>query len=597
MDNFIGYLTLKTKIDTKDFTKEISYVQDRIDDLKATLEIEEKNPGFLAPSTIRETEVEIEKLERKLWSLQKQQSKANMSGFAQIKQHFEDGEKSLIRLIKRMSKYVLAVFGIRSAFMAVRNAINVISQNDPQLKADIDYMKNALAYAIEPIIRKIVEWAKKLMLYIGYIVEAFTGKNIWENANKSLKGANKEAKKLQKTLAGFDEINVLNEQQDTGAGGGSATPSFDLTKGGKMPGWIEWIKENKDTIIASIKEIGAVIAAAGIGAFILQFADREKLVKTLTTNIGKLKDKIADLWTFITTNFTTIAGIALILTGIVVTIQSLIAYMNDPSWSNFGNILIGIGLAVAGVGIAFLGWPVAVAGAIVVVLGLLAKFWDKIEVFLDNIIKILDEFGITAMDWLTEHFGIVGTLLGAFVLTITDTLKHIVNVIKDVFGGILRFVRAFIDGIIQMFKVDLWSGLTTILKGIANLFIDTFNILIDLLNLITTPVRSLIVALGKVAGKSWTMETIQIPKIKRLATGGIVDIPKSGARVGNAVVGEAGAEGVLPLTDEATMTRLGQEIAKWIPINLNITNELDGRILSNRLETIRQNNSFSRNGG
>ena len=92
----------------------------------------------------------------------------------------------------------LAVFGIRSAFMFVRNAINTIAADDEQLKVDIDYMKSAIAYTLEPVVRGIVDLAKQLMFYVGYIIKAWTGINIFENANKSLKGANQQAKALSK---------------------------------------------------------------------------------------------------------------------------------------------------------------------------------------------------------------------------------------------------------------------------------------------------------------------------------------------------------------------------------------------------------------
>ena len=317
MDNFIGYLTLKTRIDTTDLRPQIEKTKNDIKKLKEQLdvdygediinakkeynkiiesleEVRKANPYPEQKRDIKElskaaadalknvrsllakqreavasrTDInaKLSQAENRLAKLNAQQEKVEKSGIMNLKKSFEDGEKSLSKLLRRMAKYVLAVFGIRSAFMAVRNAINVISQNDAQLKADIDYMKNALAYTLEPIIRKIVEWAKLLMFYVGYIVKAWTGKNIWENANKSLKGANKEAKKLQKTLASFDEINVLNEQHD--AGGGTTTPSFDLTAGMdnmKKPDWLEWIVQNKDDILFVMEGIGLSLLAWKLG--------------------------------------------------------------------------------------------------------------------------------------------------------------------------------------------------------------------------------------------------------------------------------------------------------------------------------------------
>ena len=45
------------------------------------------------------------------------------------------------------------------------------------------------------------------------------------------------------------------------------------------------------------------------------------------------------------------------------------------------------------------------------------------------------------------------------------------------------------------------------------------------------------------------------------------------------------------------MARLGKEIGKWITLNMNITNQIDGRVLNKRLETIKREDDFSTNGG
>lgn len=93
---------------------------------------------------------------------------------------------------------------------------------------------------------------------------------------------------------------------------------------------------------------------------------------------------------------------------------------------------------------------------------------------------------------------------------------------------------------------------------------------------------------------------------KYLASGGIVgtpvasivNAPNKGVYLGSgAIAGERGPEGVLPLTNEATMKKLGQEIGQWVTIGLNITNEIDGKVLNKRLETIKREGNFATNGG
>ena len=150
------------------------------------------------------------------------------SRFDGVKANIREIGKGIEKNIKKISRWALAIFGIRGAYMAVRNAINVISQEDEQLKADIDYMKKTFAYVLEPVARKVVELAKEIMYIIGYILKSVSGGkiDIFSKADKNLASANKSAKELSKTLAGFDEMNVLNDNSGSESGGGISSPSF-----------------------------------------------------------------------------------------------------------------------------------------------------------------------------------------------------------------------------------------------------------------------------------------------------------------------------------------------------------------------------------
>ena len=85
--------------------------------------------------------------------------------------------------------------------------------------------------------------------------------------------------------------------------------------------------------------------------------------------------------------------------------------------------------------------------------------------------------------------------------------------------------------------------------------------------------------------------------IPKLAVGGIVNNPGKGVPVGEAIAGEAGREGVLPLTDGATMAELGKEIGKWVSVN-NITNTyLDSKLIQRRQQKNAMQQAFATNGG
>ena len=497
-------------------------------------------------------------------SLEQIEESAKKIDLSNIEKQIGNIGKSIQKVTKRIAKMAVAVFGIRSAFMFVRNAINTISGNDEQLKADIDYMKNALAYTLEPLVRGIVNLAKQLMFYVGYIVKAWTGKNIFANANKSLAGANKEAKELSKTMSGFDEMNVVSSSSSSSSGG--ATPSFDLSSQENLepPKWLQWIADHKEEITAGLLGIAGALGAVKFG-----FLDLEKMGKSEF--------------------FTKLAGIALIISGIIYAIQELLKYINDPSWSNFGGIISGIGIALAGVALIFTSWPLAIAAAIVTVLGILAKFWDKTEVFLENLKEKIFEIGDNIMNWINDKLEVFGVIINTVIGTIIGTITSTIDLIKSLLGGVFNFLRSILDSIIMVFKGDFKGALSTILKGIGNLFIDVINVIISALNLITSPIRALIVAVGKVVGKNWTMENIQIPKIPRLAKGGIINNPGRGVAIG----GERGAEGVIPLTDSQQMDLLGEAIARHMVVNLTNITQMNGRVLSRELKKLQNDINFA----
>ena len=442
--------------------------------------------------------------------------------------------------------------------MFVRSAINTIAGDDKQLKADIDYMKNAIAYTLEPVVRGIVNLAKQLMFYVGYIVKAWTGRNIFENANKSLQNANKNAKALSKTMAGFDEMNVLSDTSNSG----TATPSFDLSKPENIepPAWLVWIANNKDVILSTL---------AGIAASIIT-------IKLGLTSIQAL-------------------GIGATIAGITFAIMSLLNYLKDPTWSNFGNTMIGIGIAVTGLGIVFGGLPTTIAGSIVIILGILAKFWDKINEFLKNLVSNIFKKGDDVMNWLHDNFGILGDILNVLFGSVIGTVTSVINALRHLFDGLFTGVRQILDGIIQIFKGDFKGGIISIFKGIANIIIGVLNVLIDGLNAVISPIRGLIVAVGKIMGKGWTMEDIKIPNIRKLAKGGIINMPGKGVPVGSAIGGERGQEGVIPLTDSQQMAMLGEAIGKYININATIPVYVGNRQITREIRKINAEDDFAYN--
>ena len=83
--------------------------------------------------------------------------------------------------------------------------------------------------------------------------------------------------------------------------------------------------------------------------------------------------------------------------------------------------------------------------------------------------------------------------------------------------------------------------------------------------------------------------------VPKLAVGGIVNVPGRGVPIGGAIAGEAGAEGVIPLTDSQAMETIGQAIGKYVTINANITNTMNGRVISRELQKVNSSSDFAFN--
>ena len=538
-----GYVVIGTELNTKSFDAQIDYIEGQLQEIEHKLK--QADMGFEVGDT-QKLEAQYEKLVNQLDKLKRKQADVNKADLSNIQKSVEKIGDSTSKVTKRIGKMALAVFGIRSAFMFVRNAINTIANDDEQLKADIEYMKNIFAYVLEPVVRKIVELAKQLMFYIGYITQMLTGKNIFEDADKKLKSANKNAKDLKKTMAGFDEMNVAS---GGGSSSGGLSPSFNL---GELTN-----KEDVTTlqlIIAGLTGIASALLSIKFGLDL----------------IGA-------------------SSVFLIVSGAVLLIQSLIEYFgqldtslkdNGTSWDGLGKIIASVGIILAGIALAIASVPVAIAAAIVSILALLGTAWESIIGLWTKGSNWIND----RMNWLSERGSIVLTSILAFV---HDTIDGAI----EIFNGLFKGVKQVVDGILLLFKKgEFKNGIVNIFKGIVNIVIGILNGLISGLNAFISPIRALVVAVGKVTGKNWTMDNIKIPKVPYLARGGIVNNPGRGVYMGGYVAGEKGAEAVLPLTDDTL-----QRLASMIPITVNLTNTMNGRVISRELQKVNSSSDFAFN--
>lgn len=465
--------------------------------------------------------------------------------------------KGLTGIVKKAIKWGLALFGIRTMFNFIRNSMSTITQGDPQLKADIDYIKNVLAYVIEPIVRKIIEFAKQLLMFVGAIIKQWTGINIFRKAEESLKKAKNYANSLQKTMAKFDEMNTLNGNQ------GNRNPSFSFAD--------EVDKYDFDKTYKTIEDFFKKIKKG----FNDTFDDVQDNIMSKMTDAGASRE-IVEYWYVMTEGIQElINGIGETFGGVFDVIYGLITGNTDLVIQGFKRIGDGILQIFRGLGETLWGLILALVTIIYQTLSPIVQWvWN-------NILKPIVDFFKKAID----------TIISFIKLPLeffTNIGKEIGRGFIDIFDGLLKFLRGDFKGGLE----SVFNGIKRILLAPINALIGAINQLIKGVNKIKFTAPSWVPEIG---GKSWGFNLPTIPKIQ-LAKGGILNNPGKGVPVGaNAYAGESGREFYMPLQDEQMLQLVGQSIGKYVTINANIINEMNGRVISRELQKIQNADDFAFN--
>lgn len=577
---------------------------------------------------------EIDKYKQKLAGINIQKQKADVD---QLKGSIDKVGSSFSGAVKKAGRMALAIFGIRGAYMLLKRASSELSSYDEQYATNLEYIRYVLTQAIAPVLKFIVNLAMQLLSWINAILQAWFGINLFANGSvesfqkmkKGAGGVSKAVKEIKKQLLGFDEVNMLTDQSDTGtnagAGGVGAVPEMDLSAWqGKTPDWLQWIIDHKDEILA-------ILAGIATGLTLIKFG---------MSGIKAL-------------------GFGLIITGIVLAVQGLLDYLKNPTWENFGKIIQGVGLAIIGLGTIIGSLPVAVIGAAVLIHGTIMKNWDNIKEKLEGAAdwfhgktEELQGWLDTKLNWLPEKFGSVGKVIKETikiaVTTITTFIEELFRTFIDSFDRIYTGIKQVVDGIIKIFKGDFKGGIEEVGKGVLRIFTGIWegtyagfvtvwhtilklfknggqifsgfkegilNTLKNLLNIIIRGINTAIAkpldkingVLNKIKGIEilgakpfdgfYNWNPIPVPQIPQLKSGGIINMPNKGTLLGggNALGGEAGREGVVPLTDQQAMAELGREIGKNVLVNLTNIMQMNGRVISREMKQVTNTRDFAYN--
>lgn len=623
----------------------------------------------------------------------------------QIKKGFSKVGNAVDTAVKKIGRMALGIFGVASAYRLMSSASSTLGQYDEQYATNLEYIRYLIAQAIAPALKYVVNLASTFLSYLNYIAKAWFNVTLFsKNSAKNFAKAQGSTSKIKKDLqtTPFDEMTLLSDTSAGGAGGEITTPSIDPSIiAGEVPEWLQWIANNKNLIINSLKAILATIALFKISKWL----DKLGLFKIMVSAIKNVINIFPNLLKKIFSNANLIKnlGLVVMISGIVYAIASLIDLIKDPSWEKFGNVLIGIGATLGGIAIITGNVALGIAGLATIVGGTVIKFLNQesaikdTKTAMEEYKKAVEETTnaeqeyVNAVDKAEEAQRKLTEAEKGNKLSGEQLYQSVQNGIldyrdmtseqKEVYKAYLENksaqneLKSATEKLTEAKHKEKLASLQNRLsllaekgdyEGYKEAVVDAYNqgeisadeartaieqAMADMSNSSRKTFRNDLPAdinnglnpdryrtqgnalvewaneLGNQIKKAFTLSidiVFNAPKniktvvegnkalkqMKELgfATGGIINIPKcargsvinlpgSGIPIGGgqAIGGEAGAEGVIPLTDSQVMSRLGAEIGRNVIINATILNSMNGRVISRQLQRIQNDSDFGYN--
>lgn len=424
-----GKVVIDASINTKEFDRQIAQLEYELEDLKSTYDLALKDPDW-DKQDLMKMETQIEKMSNKLGDMRKKQLSLN-----QATKEYGNATNSNIN---KIGKWGLAIFGIRSAYMLIRQATNQIAQENDDIANKLNAIKGSLTNLLAPVVETIVNLVYRLLSYLNVITTKFLGIDLFKKTAKSGKSAVGSANKLKKQLAGFDEMNVLSDTSGGGAGGGG-TSTLEPPDTSKFAETIEKFQEMWNELLA---------------------IDREDAKKILLNG-----DKTWGL--FKLGWFDTIQGIARFIQGIVDVVKSVFQIIQAIAEGDEKKIKDGVDKLVLGIFGVLSGIGQFLFGigemAVGIVFGFLKEIYDGITNIFTKIVNIVSKKIESIKKTLTDKFGAIGTAVG--------------NIFGDKFRAIVNGVLSAVEGLLNkpINQINNLIGKINAIPGISLSKLSTFK--------------------------------------------------------------------------------------------------------------------------
>ena len=438
-----------------------------------------------------------------------------------------------------------------------------------------------------------------------------------ENQNdltKAVKGTNKE---LKKSLAGFDELNTLSQDTESGSGsGGISTIGGNLGIGdlGGAFGNRDYVSEIDATLTAIMGiaalalvaiglillftghigwGIGFIIAGAGLLTVTMASASEfgyDGIINMLTTIMGiaggaLLALGIILLWIGGVVGKGVAIGMIIAGGALIVSAVAAKAAFSPNDVGGWLSLIIGIasgallalGVILCMVGSVPLGVGMIIAGAIGLV-SVVALNFDTVKNSITGWVAVI--MGIAGAAFLVLGIilcatgaalplGIALIMAGAVALVTPIALNWnaIVDKIKEIWDKIKAFWNKYIAPI---FTAKWWENLgKKALNGLIGIFEKGINYIISKINTFVRGIDSVVGAVGSIFGADWSVAQIPKVSIPRLAKGAVLPPNKPFL----SIVGDQ-KNGT---NIEAPLDTIKQGVAEVLA-NMNVGNGFNGRI-------------------
>ena len=313
-----------------------------------------------------------------------------------IEKNFSDmtqAEKAYLRYYAILTQVTQAQGDMSRTLDAPSNQLRILKEQAAQAaralgEIFIPALNAILPYAIA-VMHVIRDLASEIAAAFGFEMpkvdysDLSTTVNITDNLSSGMEDvadgidhANTSAKKFSRTLAGFDQLNIIGSVSGGGAGGGGANidtsgggldwnklplPTYDFI-GDSVSERVAAIEEKIKGAIPTIKFFGALLAGAlatvGIIKLISKFKEFVKLLKTSATAAKTLK---------------TALGIGLMVTGLTMAFSGAKKIgAGEAELKDYIETAIGSALGLAGGLLIFgtgpVGWTIGIVAALTVVI-------------------------------------------------------------------------------------------------------------------------------------------------------------------------------------------------------------------------------------